>query len=579
MSDSIQQMFDAAVAKDKGGEGSEALNLLDTLIEYQPGHRLGLFYRGGVKLRYRKDVEGALRDWEAAFEGAPPGSSARVRDMFPLFLESCLERLMQLAGQHPDNALYHSGLGRANLIFDQPELGERHLYRAMQLDVSRGIDGVRLAQLLIRKGKNDKATEVLQKQLSSVPEDPHILAELGLLLRSRNLVAQALRHLETASRLNPHHLPTRQALGEIYLSQGRMDLAESHFRFILEHQPTAAAYLALAACDKEQFRYEEALQNKQKASQLEPGNFQSWAKLGELSLQMGLLDEGIEALRKALSIEANHPEILGLLAKAALQKGDRQQAIAALRSQLKLEPGDAFASYTLASELRATGSYAEAAELLKTALQVRAGDVQLCLDLAECYVEMGQLPAATELLKEAYQRNPNREDLRAALAEIQPELLVERQSGVSDSEQQLNLARAHLQAGRSQEAFEALRQVLTANPRHGEALLQLGRLYASRKAYEHAAEFLMRSFAADASQLTVLLELFSVLNQMAGKPAYAALDQLARVVPENLDWLEFLWNQRQAPGVDRLLPPLVQATQKVRPQHPACQRWTSLQLA
>lgn len=579
MSDSIQQMFDAAVAKDKGGEGSEALTLLDTLVEYQPGHRLALFYRGGVKLRYRKDVEGALRDWEAAFEGAPPGSPARVRGMFPNFLESCLERLMQLTGQHPDNALYHSGLGRGRLIFEEPELGERHLERAMQLDLGRGIDGIRLCQSLLRRGKSSAATEVLQKQVGSVPEDPGILAELGLLLRSQGLIAQALKHLESAARLNPHHLPTRQALGEIFLSQGRMDLAESHFRFILEQHPSAAAHIALSACDKEQFRYDEALQNLQKASQLEPQNYQAWAQLGELSLQMGLLDAGIEALRKALTIESGHPELLGLLAKSALQKGDREQAIAALRGQLKLEPGDAFASYTLASELRAVGRYAEAAQLLQTSLQSRAGDVQLCLDLAECFVEMGQLPAATELLKEAFERNPNREDLRAALAQLQPELLVEKQQGPSDVDQQLNLARAHLSAGRSQEAFEALRQVLANNPRHPEALLQVGRLYASRKSYEPAAELLMRSFASDSTQYSVLLEVFAVLNQMAGKPAYAALDQLAAILPERTDWLDSLWSQRQAPGVDRLLNPLIQALQKVRPQHPACQRWSSLQIA
>ena len=53
MSDNIQSMFEAAVAKDKSGEGSEAMRLLDAILEYQPGHRMGRFYRGGIRIRYR----------------------------------------------------------------------------------------------------------------------------------------------------------------------------------------------------------------------------------------------------------------------------------------------------------------------------------------------------------------------------------------------------------------------------------------------------------------------------------------------------------------------------------------------
>ena len=480
MSDNITNMFEAAVAKDKSGEGSEALRLLDTLLEYQPGHRLALFYRGGVKIRYRKDADGAIRDWEEAFDGAPPGSQARLKELYSLFLESCLERLIQLTGQEPDNAAYHSAFARASLIFGPVELGDRHLRRAMQLDPSRGIDGVRLAELLFAQGKKEEGLKILQKQLETAPEVAEVQSSLGLYYRGAGMVAQALRHLEAAALLSPRHIPTRQALGEIYLSQGRMEQAESHFQFLLKHCPSAAVHLGLAECDKQQYRYDEALENHKQAVQLEPHNFQALSELGALALQMGDLDLGIGSLKKALTIERGHPEIQGLLAKAALQRGDKQEAVNALRLQLQLDPNDAFASYTLATELRAMGNYKEARELLLTALQTRSNDVQLCLDLADCYVELGCLTEALGVLQDAYKRNPTREDLREALAVLDPDsvVVVETKNALPEVDEWINLARAQGHSGKSQEAFDILRKVLQVSPQHAEALAHI-RLRAS----------------------------------------------------------------------------------------------------
>ena len=585
MSDNITNMFEAAVAKDKSGEGTEAMRLLDALLEYQPGHRLGLFYRGGVKIRYRKDVDGALKDWESAFEGAPAGASTRVKELYPLFLESCLERLINLTSQEPENAVYHSGFARASLIFGPPELGDRHLRRAMQLDPSRGIDGVRLAEYLFKQGKKEEGLKTLQKQLESSPEVAEVQASLGLYYRSEAMTAQALRHLEVAATLAPRNVPIRQALGEIYLAQGRMDQAESHFKFLLTNAPSAAVHLGLAECDKQQFRYDEAMENHKKAVQLEPGNFQALSELGALALQMGDLDLGIRSLKGALNIERGHPEIQGLLAKAALQKGDKQEAVNALRLQLQLDPNDAFASYTLAALLRSMGHYKEARDLLLTAMQTRSSDVQLCLDLADCHVELGCMQEATDVLREAYQRNPTREDLRAALCQLDPGSVVvtEKKSNQPEVDELLNLARAHLHGGRSQEAFEIFRKVLQVSPQNPEALAHIGRIYVGKKVFEPACEFFLRSYSADPTQLPLLLELFDLLNQLVGKQAYAALDQLARCLPQNMEqvaWLDYLWRNRQSPGVGKLLSPLVDAVKKTYPpNHPVAQQWVGLQMA
>jgi len=581
--DNVTGLFEAAIAKDKSGEGSEALRLLDTLLEYQPGHRLGRFYRGGVKIRYRRDVDNALKDWEDAFEGAPPGSAARVRELYPLFVESCIEKLISLTSQEPDNASYHSGFARASLLFDQPELGERHLRRARDLDKSRGIDGVRLGEYLISRGKTEEGLNILTKQVELSPDSWEAHSALGLYCKSVSRTAQALKHLEAAAALHPRHVPTRQALGDIYLAQARMDQAESHFKFLQEHAPSASVYLGLAECDKQQYRFEEALQNHKKAVEIEPKNFHALFELGQLALQIGDLDLGIASLKSALLLERGHPEIHGLLAKAALQKGDRQEAINALRFQLQLDPQDGFACYTLATQLRAMGNYQEARDLLLTALQTRSSDVQVSLDLAECHVELGQLELAHKVLREAYERNPTREDLRAALAQLDPEAVKAPVAPRANPEvdDSVNLARAHLHAGRTQEAFDAFRKVLQLAPQNSEALAGIGRIYGGKRMLEPAAEFLLRAYAAEPTNLPLLLDYFGVLNQMAGRQAYPALDQLARCLPQDttkVAWLDYLWRNQEQPGIGRLLPPLVESVKKAYPpQHPVAQQWVALQ--
>jgi tetratricopeptide (TPR) repeat protein len=585
MSDNLQGMFEAAVAKDKSGEGSEAMRLLDTILEYQPAHRMARFYRGGIRIRYRKDPEGGARDWEDAFEGAPAGSPAKLRELYPLFLDSCYERLIQFTAQEPDNAVYHSAFGRACLVLDQPDLAERHLQRALMLDKTRGIDAARAFEALRRLNKSEAGVQLMQKHLRYAEECPDLQATLGLYYRSQAMTAQALKHLEAAAKLSPRTVAVRQALGEIYLGQGRMDQAESHFQFMLQNQPSASAHLGMAECDKQQFRFAEALENFQKAAALEPANFQIQADLGDLALQMGEQELGIRSLKGALALEANHPEIYGLLAKAALQRGDRAEAIQALTTQLRLDPNDAFAAYTLATQLRAAEKYQEAGQLLSKALSAKPGDVQISLDLAECYEKLNYPNEARKLLREAYGRNPTHQELQSALQRLDPDAL--RAKSVPQARPELdewvNLARAHAQGGRHTEAFETFRKVLGINPQHSEALSEIGRIYAGRRVLEPAGEFLLRGYASDPSQLPVLLEFFDVLNQMAGRQAYGLLDQLARCLPQDLEkvaWLDYLWRQRESPGVGKLLSALLEAVKKTYPpNHPVSQRWVSLQLS
>lgn len=582
MSDNVTQLYEAALAKDRQGEGGDAVALLDTLLEYQPGHRLALFYRGMLKIRYRKDAEGALKDWEDAFVGAYQGAHQRVAQMYPGLLDSCMERLIQLTTEDPHCAGFHSALGRAGLLFENEDRADRHLRRALDLDPQRNIDAIRLGELRQKQGKMEDALSLLQTQAQRDPESGELQWALGSLHRACNRTALAIKHLEAAFALNPYLCGARQALAEIYLTQGRVEQAEGHYQHLLEHAPSAAVLIGLAECDKSHYRFDEALERTKKAAQMEPGNFKIQAELGALALQLGQADLGMTALKRALEIDPNHAEVYGQLAKAHIQKGETREAIRLLRLQLVHDPQDGYACYALASQLRLIGNFAEAAALLPTTLQSRPGDVQVCLELAECYEKLNRLRDAVRVLREAFDRNPMREDLKAALLRLDPEALEIPDAPQRPAvEEHVNLGRAHLSAGRTTEAFEAFRKALTEEPEHRESLIQVARIYRSRKMNEPACEFFLRAFAQDKGEFSVLVDLFEALYSMPEPAVKELLAHLATVLPQDLEaypWLEYLWGERKQAGLDRWLLALLGAVQKeFPPGHRVARQWLDLQ--
>lgn len=564
MSEKIALLFEGAIAKDRLGSGEEALQILETLLQYQPDHRLALFYRGGIKIRYRDDYQAAIRDWELAFVGAAPGSAARVQEIYPRLVEICLQRFAHCTTLDANDPAPHAIYGRACQLFGLHEPAERHLRRALDLDGTRWQDGLLLHQLYSELGQEEQAFQCLQKLLDKNPEVAEVHFAMGAHHSHKKSLAFALRHLETAIGLDPNHRPSRQLLAEIYLLQGRFENAETQLGILHKASPNASVHLGLAECAKQQYRFEEALHHCRQAVQLEPHNFRALSDFGALALQFGDLDLGIAILGRALETEPNHPEIYAQLAKAAQQKGDSLEAIRHLRQLLKLDPNDGFACYNLASQLRSLGDFRESSELLQKALTSRPGDVQIAIELADCYVQLNRRQEAIDLLRAAFERNPNHQDLREALGRLAPATSAPKAvSRGPNLEELVNLGRAHLQAGRSEEALESYRAAHALSPRHPECLLQLARLYAARELIEPAADLLVERFALDSSEINLLPELFEWLQEIHFYQSREVLEAVAAVLlkeeqkREHTDppaWLLYLWERKSNAAVNQHLP-------------------------
>ena len=85
---------------------------------------------------------------------------------------------------------------------------------------------------------------------------PHY--NLGTNLGPRGLLTEARASLEKAVRLQPDHSEAHNQLANVFMMEGRPDLAEPHYRLAIENDPeNAEALFNLASLLSDQRRYDE----------------------------------------------------------------------------------------------------------------------------------------------------------------------------------------------------------------------------------------------------------------------------------------------------------------------------------
>lgn len=407
-------IFQEAVRLCKADQKDEALQMIETLLQYQPQHRMGLFVRGAIRIQ-NDQVREAMLDWEAAFEGTDSQAPLRVQQQYPELVESAINHFAFETTVDPNDAVRHAAYGRACRYFGRTEAAERHLLRAFELDIFSWREALMAIDIQKSQGQHESAQKLLTKVAESVPDSPELEFRLAVFHQQSNQTAFALRHLEKAVNLDPTHAEARYALGVIYLQQQRLEQAITQFNAVIKSKPSAAAHCRLAETFQQMYQFEEALRQYKLAADLEPTNFKLLADLGALALQFGDFELGTSSLRKALELDSNHPDIHAHLAKAALTQGDLEEASARYQSLLNLQPQDVFALKALGGIYVKQQTPHAAIPLLQKALELQPSDTQVPLDLANAHRMAGDDAAAQEVLTEASDRHPNNREISNAL--------------------------------------------------------------------------------------------------------------------------------------------------------------------
>jgi tetratricopeptide (TPR) repeat protein len=573
MSQNAPAIFQEAVQLCKDEKFDDAIQLIDTLLQYQPQHRLGLFVRGAIRIQ-NQQVREAMMDWEAAFDGTDRQAAQRVQQQYPELVEVALNHFAFETTVDPNDAVRHAAYGKAARFFDKFEQAQRHLSRAFEIDKYCWKEAILAAELHRALGDSEAALQLLQKLQELHPENAEIQYSSALFYQHSNSTAFALRHLEKAVALEPGHSDARYALGAIYVQQGRSDQAIAQLYAAIKIKPTAASHCRLAEAHQQLYQFDESLNHYRLAAELEPDNFKLLCDLGALALQFGDLQLGISSLKKAVTIDPKNPDVYAHLAKAAVQSGDLVEATSSYQKLLDLQPDDVFALRSLASIHLTQQNPAVAIPLLTRAKNLNASDVQVWIDLARAYRLSDNLVSSKQTLREALELYPNNLALQqeslfdpsSSEPEAKPQMAPARELTY---EELYNLGRAARDAGNSDEALKSFSQALALLPSEPDCLEAVALLYRDKGLLAPAADFMRQSYVLVPDRQDRLETFVNLLDQLMDFEQDELLDEFFQSSSvEASDILQRI-EQLSGPGAEAIRKRYQPVAESPESSHPA----------
>jgi len=234
------------------------------------------------------------------------------------------------------------------------------------------IDG--LAVALIGSGNLDRAAAVLEKAVAkpgaSGPVDTVALTDLGNVYLKQGKPDLAEQILRRALGVNPDTPEARNLLG-LALSQ-KQDLAgaEQAFREAISIQPDlAAAHQNLANLLAQEGEYAVARYHFEKAIAREPENADTRDRYGLLLAMAGMYDKALVQLREAVRLNPDLAQAHGDLANVLSARGETGSAIDEYRRAIQLNPEFYEAHLSLGLILAQAGERTEAQAHIAKAAQ------------------------------------------------------------------------------------------------------------------------------------------------------------------------------------------------------------------
>jgi tetratricopeptide (TPR) repeat protein len=230
------------------------------------------------------------------------------------------------------------------------------------------------------------------------PDATRVQANLGFELARAGRFDEAQRAAD-AEMANPRGDKARayQLLGWITQERGQFDLAEKHYRTVVQMLPgDPMAHYRLARLLRRKGRLDEAVAEYKQALKAQPDHLPTLMDMAGLYDHLGRRDEAADCLRRALRINPQHVEALTSLATIALRQGNTSEAEQLYRNALEVNPENAQAHTNLAIILAQSDRASEAMEHYNEALLLEPRLASARMNRAELYAAWNHYREAAE---------------------------------------------------------------------------------------------------------------------------------------------------------------------------------------
>ncbi|NNF15197.1 MAG: tetratricopeptide repeat protein [Gammaproteobacteria bacterium] len=266
-------------------------------------------------------------------------------------------------------------------------------------------------------------------------------------------IAAAETNCDQALKLDANLAEVHAALGELYLSVGRLDQARASYQSALAlDAKSIEAYAGLAKVFNAQGDYEAAETQYRGAIDLLPGYWNGYNLLAQFLLRRGRYEEAAENFQRVIAFTPDNAHAYNNLGATYYLLGRFDQAADYYSRSLELEPGRAAYSNTGTMHYY-SGDYQQAAAMFKKAAEEAGSDYRLWGNLADA---QRFLPGASDLARQTYGKA-----IRLARAQLDVNPL--------DQSALINLAFYYANLGEAKQAGELLQQAgqkSRQNPEH-----------------------------------------------------------------------------------------------------------------
>lgn len=483
-------MFQADLAR-AGAHPEDALALYDRVLAVSPQHRTAHVEKAYLAIGLKKP-QIAQAELDLAAKGAPGsllvGYTQALLDYSndkPDAARDVLYKVLKAVPDHMPSVLL---AGAVDLRLGSYYQAEQHFRRYLERNPANVHARRMLAQALIGSGHAAEARSVLEPVLDARAADAQVLAlaaeadmraqrfpeaaalyaraseldsasaalrtGLGLSRLGQGNADDAVRELETATRLDKNSPQATEALVQANLRLGRRDAALAAALALERAQPDKPlAHVLKGQVLAAQGKPDAARASFVRAQQLDPADFTPVAGLSQLALDADKPDEGRRIVLDYLGKNKTSLPALAALAALAERAHDPAQVTRWMEQAAAIDSRAIAPGVELCAQYLRTNQTEKALELAK-GLQVNHPENPDLLDLlGKAQLARGDLPAALESYKQLAQALP-----RSAPALMQ-------------------VAALRLLTGSTAQAEDDLKGALAIQPDFPSAQLALAELY------------------------------------------------------------------------------------------------------
>jgi cellulose synthase operon protein C len=511
----------ALVEKARGLAGAknhnEALALLDKALSGDPKNGPALLLKGDVQYYGLRQSQAALQSYKAVAEAFPNSKNAH----------SSIVRLHLSEGSLDEAAQSLQQLKKA---------GEGGLLYAY-------LEG----QLALAQGKLGPAREAAQKILKRSPDNAMALELAGVVEYRANALIQAEPFLTKAIRASADELPmARRVLALTYLRLGQVDKAANALPATLNESKDPELLAAAGQVYMVQGKQDLALKYFERASQLDPTDTTKKTHLALTKLRGGQTDLAFSELQAIAAKDTGVVADMALI-NVLVQRRELNKALEAITSLEAKKPGDPIPMLLRSQVLTFKGDTSGAQEVLGRAIKASPSFFPAVQALASIDLAQKKPQAALQRYERFVETSPKHLQAILAIAELKSSqgakrdevsaLLAKAVEVAPDDERpRLVLIEYQLQGNEPRKALTTAQNAVAAQPTSAALLEALGVAQAAVGEYNQALSTFSKlaGILPNSSQAHVRMASVHVANKDLAAAAQS-LRKALEVQPDRLD--------------------------------------------